>query len=64
MDIILRYIFHNTSQTYTLEAIDIQHHALPLRYQLQNDLSKMSCLDRLVQMKIDMLVSNFVLEII
>jgi hypothetical protein len=47
-----------------LEAIDIQHHALPLTYQLQNDLSKMSCLDRIVQMKIDMLVSNFVLEII
>ncbi len=64
MDIILRFFCQNTSQTYTLEAIDIQHCALPSTYQLQNDLSKMACLDRIVQMKIDMLGSNFVLEII
>lgn len=54
----------NTSQTYMLEAIDIQHCALPSTYQLQIDLSKVACLDRIVQMKIEMLVSNFVLEII
>jgi hypothetical protein len=47
-----------------LEAIDIQHCALRSIYQLQNDLSKMACLDRIIQMKIDMLGSNFVLEII